>query len=103
MNLFNQSEFLALALVHFFIVVSPGPDFAVTLRQSIYHGRKAGLMTALGIGAGISVHVVYTLAGVTALMQATPWLMDTAKYIGAAYLIWLGIQFLRSKGASAAI
>ena len=103
MNLFNQSEFLALALVHFFIVVPPGPDFAVTLRQSIYHGRKAGLMTALGIGAGISVHVVYTLAGVTALMQATPWLMDTAKYIGAAYLIWLGIQFLCSKGASAAI
>lgn len=49
------------------------------------------------------MHVVYTLAGVTALMQATPWLMDTAKYIGAAYLIWLGIQFLRSKGASAAI
>ncbi|KOO18020.1 lysine transporter LysE [Morganella morganii] len=103
MNLFNQSEFLALALVHFFIVVSPGPDFAVTLRQSIYHGRKAGLMTALGIGAGISVHVVYTLIGVTALMQATPWLMDTAKYIGAAYLIWLGIQFLRSKGVTTAI
>lgn len=75
----------------------------MTLRQSIYHGRKARLMTALGIGARISVHVVYTLAGVTALMQATPWLMDTAKYIGAAYLIWLGIQFLRSKGASAAI
>jgi len=103
MNLFNQSEFLALALVHFFIVVSPGPDFAVTLRQSIYHGRKAGLMTALGIGAGISVHVVYTLIGVTALMQATPWLMDTAKYIGAAYLIWLGIQFLRSKGVTTTI
>ncbi|MEZ2636991.1 LysE family translocator [Morganella morganii] len=103
MNLFNQSEFLALALVHFFIVVSPGPDFAVTLRQSIYHGRKAGLMTALGIGAGISVHVVYTLIGVTALMQATPWLMDTAKCIGAAYLIWLGIQFLRSKGVTTAI
>ncbi|MEM7932821.1 LysE family translocator [Morganella morganii] len=103
MNLFNQSEFLALALVHFFIVVSPGPDFAVTLRQSIYHGRKAGLMTALGIGAGISVHVVYTLIGVTALMQATPWLMDTAKYIGVAYLIWLGIQFLRSKGVTTAI
>lgn len=103
MNLFNQNEFLALALVHFFIVVSPGPDFALTLRQSIYHGRKAGLMTALGIGAGISVHVVYTLIGVTALMQATPWLMDTAKYIGAAYLIWLGIQFLRSKGVTTAI
>lgn len=75
----------------------------MTLRQSIYHGRKAGLMTALGIGAGISVHVVYTLIGVTALMQATPWLMDTAKYIGAAYLIWLGIQFLRSKGVTTAI
>ncbi|WP_413492603.1 LysE family translocator [Morganella psychrotolerans] len=103
MNLFNWNEFLGLALVHFFIVVSPGPDFAVTLRQSIYYGRKAGLMTALGIGAGISVHVVYTLIGVTALMQATPWLMNVAKYIGAAYLIWLGVQFLRSKGSSAKI
>ena len=103
MNLFNWNEFLGLALVHFFIVVSPGPDFAVTLRQSIYYGRKAGLMTALGIGAGISVHVIYTLIGVTALMQATPWLMNVAKYIGAAYLIWLGIQFLRSKGSSAKI
>lgn len=51
MNLFNQSEFLALALVHFHCCLA-GPDFAVTLRQSIYHGRKAGLMTALGIGAG---------------------------------------------------
>lgn len=103
MNLLNWNEFLGLALVHFFIVVSPGPDFAVTLRQSIYYGRKAGLMTALGIGAGISVHVIYTLIGVTALMQATPWLMNVAKYIGAAYLIWLGIQFLRSKGSSAKI
>ena len=41
MNLFNQSEFLALALVHFFIVVSPGPDFAVTLRQLLQHLRQS--------------------------------------------------------------
>ncbi|BCQ67846.1 hypothetical protein PEQA60_18360 [Pseudomonas sp. Eqa60] len=56
-------EFLALALVHFLAVVAPGPDFAVTIRQSVRFGRMTGVCTALGIGAGISVHVLYTLLG----------------------------------------
>lgn len=93
------NEFLGLALIHFLAVMAPGPDFAVTIRQSVRYGRQAGIFTAIGIGAGISVHVLYTLLGVSALMHATPWLMMIAKIVGSAYLCYLAIQFLRSKPA----
>ena len=91
-------EFLSLAVIHFFAVVAPGPDFAVTIRQSVRFGRQAGIGTAIGIGAGISVHVIYTLLGVGALMHASPWLLRVAELIGAGYLLYLGIIFIRQAG-----
>ncbi|MBC2657033.1 LysE family transporter [Pseudomonas sp. MSSRFD41] len=94
-------EFAALAVVHFLAVLAPGPDFAVTIRQSVRFGRMIGTCTALGIGAGISVHVLYTLLGVGALMHATPWLLNAAKLLGAAYILYLGLSLLRSKAKSA--
>ena len=94
-------EFLALATIHFLAVVAPGPDFAVTIRQSVRFGRMVGLCTAIGIGAGISVHVLYTLLGVGALMHTTPWLLTVAKVIGGAYILYLGVSLLRSKPKTA--
>ncbi|WP_435037680.1 LysE family translocator [Pseudomonas neuropathica] len=94
-------EFLALATIHFLAVVAPGPDFAVTIRQSVRFGRLVGICTALGIGTGISVHVLYTLLGVGALMHTTPWLLTVAKVIGGAYILYLGVSLLRSKPKSA--
>jgi len=94
-------EFLALATIHFLAVVAPGPDFAVTIRQSVRFGRLVGICTALGIGAGISVHVLYTLLGMGALMHTTPWLLTVAKVIGGAYILYLGVSLLRSKPKSA--
>jgi RhtB (resistance to homoserine/threonine) family protein len=91
------AEFLSLAIVHLLAVIAPGPDFAVAVRQTVRYGRKAGIYTSLGIGAGISVHVLYTLIGVGALLHTTPWLMTAAKWLGAAYIFYLGIKFLRSK------
>ncbi|MES3676703.1 LysE family translocator [Halomonas elongata] len=91
------AEFLGLAVIHFLAVIVPGPDFAVTVRQSVRFGHWVGINTALGIGAGISVHVAYTLVGVSALMHATPWLMTLAQIAGGAYLLYLGINFIRSK------
>ena len=85
-------EFLALATIHFSAVLAPGPDFAVTIRQSVRFGRWVGICTALGIGAGISVHVLYTLLGVGALMHTTPWLLTVAKVAGGAYILYLGCQ-----------
>lgn len=91
------AELLSLAIVHLLAVIAPGPDFAVAVRQTVRYGRKAGIYTSLGIGAGISVHVLYTLIGVGALLHTTPWLMTAAKWLGAAYIFYLGIKFLRSK------
>ncbi|MBV1787203.1 LysE family transporter [Marinobacterium sp. D7] len=97
MDIAYLHEFTALALVHFLAVVIPGPDFAITVRQSVRFGHLAGTVTALGIGTGISVHVIYTLLGISALMHTTPWLMDMASLAGGLYLIYLGVGLIRSR------
>ena len=91
------AEFLTLAVVHLLAVIAPGPDFAVAVRQTVRFGRRTGIYTALGIGAGMSVHLIYTLIGVAALLNTTPWLMKAARWIGAAYILYLGFRFLLSR------
>jgi RhtB (resistance to homoserine/threonine) family protein len=94
------TEFIALATVHFLAVVAPGPDFAITVSQSVRHGRRIGLFTALGIGCGISVHVAYTLLGIGALLHATPSLAMSARLLGGAYLLYFAFKLLKAKPAA---
>ncbi len=91
------SEFIALAAIHFLAVIVPGPDFAVTIRQSVTYGRKTGLITSLGIGAGISVHVIYTVLGVGLIISQSDTAFLIAKIIGAVYLIYLGINLIKAQ------
>ena len=93
-------EFLMLTLIHFLAVISPGPDFAIVLRQSISFGRKTAIVTSLGIGAGIAIHVIYTLLGIGLLISQSHFLMLSAKVLGAGYLTYLGINLLRSKATT---
>ena len=58
------AEFLTVALIHLLAVASPGPDFAVVVRESVTHGRRAGTWTALGVGSAIFLHVGYSLLGI---------------------------------------
>lgn len=90
-------EFLKIVVAHALAVASPGPDFALVLRQSLAHGRRAALWTSLGIGCGISVHVTYCLLGLGYLLAGSPTALAVTKYLGAAYLTWVGIQALRAK------
>ena len=90
-------EFLMLTLIHFLAVISPGPDFAVVVRQSISFGRKTAIVTSLGIGAGISVHVIYTLLGIGFLITQSESALMAAKIGGALYLSYLGLKLLSSK------
>lgn len=83
--------------MHFLAVVAPGPDFAVTVRQSVRFGRAVGVATAVGIGMGISLHVGYTLLGVGALLHTHPWLLTLTSVLGAAYLVYLGVLLVRSR------
>ncbi|KAA5604726.1 LysE family translocator [Roseospira marina] len=78
-------------------ILSPGPDFAITLRNTLARGVRAGVLTALGIAAGLSVHVAYTLAGLSVVIAQSVVLFSIIKILGAAYLIWIGIQALRAR------
>ncbi|MGM0768728.1 MAG: LysE family translocator [Pseudomonadota bacterium] len=90
-------EFLTVALVHLLAVASPGPDFAVMLRQALCQSRRTALLTAFGIGTGILVHVTYSLLGIGLLIQQSLLLFNVLKLVGALYLTWIAIQCLRAR------
>lgn len=91
------AEFLTVALVHLLAVASPGPDFAVMLRQALFQNRRNALLTATGIGAGILVHVSYSLLGIGLVIQQSVMLFSILKVLGALYLTWIAIQCLKSR------
>ena len=68
-------EFITIAGVHFFAVASPGPDFAIVLKHSVSYGRRAAVITSVGIGLGILIHVAYSLLGIGIIIATTPWVV----------------------------
>ncbi|AVJ17156.1 amino acid transporter [Serratia sp. MYb239] len=90
-----MTELIAVVTLTLLAVISPGPDFAMVSRNSLTGSRASGLYCALGIGLGVLVHVGYTLVGVGLLIQRSLWLFTVLKFIGAAYLIYLGLQMYR--------
>lgn len=98
----NSASLLVTAAgAHLLAVMSPGPDFAMVSRQTLAHGRAAGLRTAWGIAAGIVFHVGYALFGLGWLLQAYPLLLELLRYAGAGFLIWMGTSALRSSAPPA--
>lgn len=89
-------EFSKVALAHLLAVASPGPDFAIVLRQSLVHGRRTALWTSVGVGMAITLHVTYSLLGLGLILKNSALAFDFVKYAGAAYLAWLGWQALRT-------
>ncbi|MCZ8529227.1 LysE family translocator [Alteromonas sp. PRIM-21] len=91
-----MNEFLTIALVHLVAVASPGPDFAVVVRNSVAYGRRIAMYTSVGIGLAILLHVAYSLVGLSVVIATTPWLFTTFSYVAAAYLLYLAFGALRS-------
>lgn len=90
---------LTVALVHFLAVISPGPDFIMITRNSLVYSRKTGMYSALGLGLGILVHVSYSLVGIGLLISKSILLFNFIKFLGAAYLIYIGYKSLFSKSS----
>lgn len=90
-------EFLTIAGVHLIAVASPGPDFAIVVKQVIAYGRKTAIYTSLGIGLGIMLHVIYSILGLGLLIKTTPVLYQGLLYLSAGYLTYIGIKSLLSK------
>lgn len=93
------AEFLTVALIHLLAVASPGPDFAIVVRESVAHGRRAGTWTAIGVGTGIFVHVAYSLLGIGLIVSQSIVAFNALKWLAAAYLLYIGIKALRAKPA----
>ena len=90
-------QFLLIAMVHFFAVASPGPDFALILKQSIRYNRRIAIYTSFGIAAGIVVHVTYSLVGIGLLIASDERLFTALKYIAASYFCYIAWHCLRAK------
>jgi threonine efflux protein len=91
--------FAVLTVVHLLAAASPGPDFAYVTRQSLVSGRRSGLLASLGIALGLSIHIVYSAAGLAAVIAHSAQWMTAIKLLGAGYLLFLGYKGLRSGAA----
>ena len=86
----------AVGLIHLVALVSPGPDFVVVCRNSLLYSRTIGIYTAVGFGLGICVHISYAVFGLSWLIANNELIFTVIQYLGAFYLMLIGIQSLRS-------
>lgn len=93
-------SYLVAALI---VIASPGPDSLNSLAIGLSRGRREGVAYALGVGVGCLTHTVWAMLGISAVVAASATLFNVIKWIGVCYLVWLGIQSLRSKGSIAAM
>ena len=80
------------------VIVVPGPDTAIVTKNALLHGRRAALGTSFGVSTGLAVWTLASALGVASIVRASDAAFTALKLIGAAYLVWLGIQALRAAG-----
>jgi threonine/homoserine/homoserine lactone efflux protein len=88
-------SFLVAALI---VIASPGPDSLNSLAIGLARGRREGVAYALGVGVGCLTHTLWAMLGISAIVAASATLFNVIKWIGVGYLLWLGVQSLRSTG-----
>ena len=86
--------FLMAALL---VNLTPGPDMLFVTSSSAVQGRRAGVLAAFGVGAGCLLHVALAAVGLSALLAASATAFSVVKWVGAAYLVWVGISMLRAR------
>lgn len=83
------------------LTIAPGPDNLFVVAQSVSHGRKAGIATALGLCSGITVHTMAAALGISAILYQSDLAFRLMKYIGALYLIYLACQAIKERNVMA--
>lgn len=79
------------------LVVIPGPNLIYIITRGIQQGRRAAVVSSLGVQAGMVVHILLAALGLGALVARSPVLYDVIRYAGAGYLLWIGISHLRRR------
>ncbi len=96
-SLLHWTTFITAAVL---LNLSPGPDIAFIMGQTVRGGRRSGFAAMFGIWTGAFGHVLMAAAGLSAILATSAVAFSVVKWVGAAYLIWLGISALRSNGGS---
>lgn len=94
--MFTLTEYLLFCAGAAALIASPGPDFFYVITRGLAGGRKAGVISALGIGSGLLCHTILAASGLTLLLLASSTVFNAMKWVGALYLLWMGIQTLRA-------
>src|SRR5262245_31393446 len=87
----------AFVVASFLLIVVPGPSVLFVISRGVALGRKAALLTVLGNEAGVMVQVLVVAAGLGAVLERSAVLFDAIRFVGAAYLVYLGIQAVRHR------
>ena len=93
----EPAKFLLFIGVSWALILAPGPDMIYVITRGIAHGRRAGVLSAVGVVCGILVHTTAATFGLTLVLQTSALAFLLVKYIGAGYLIYLGVKAWRDK------
>ncbi len=88
---------LTVIIVSGLAMVSPGPNYAVTLKHSLLHSRGTGVYTAVGVAAGNFLHVILSLLGLAVVVSQSVLAFNLLKWFGVAYLVYLGLKSLGAR------
>lgn len=88
------------ALLNLLAAISPGPDFVMSVKNSLNYSRKTGIFTGIGIGLGIGIHITYCAAGIGFIISKSLTVFTIIKFIGAGYLIYMGVSAIFTNKSS---
>ncbi len=88
----SSESFYLFLITSILINLSPGPDMIYTAARSLSQGKKAGIVSALGIFAGCFVHIIAAVFGLSKIIEESVFVFSLIKYAGAAYLVFLGVK-----------
>jgi len=93
----EPTKFALFTAVSWALIIAPGPDMLYVITRGMAHGRRAGIISAIGVICGILVHTTAAALGITLIFQTSAFAFLVVKYLGAIYLIYLGVQAWRNK------
>ncbi len=93
----EPTKFALFIGVSWALIIAPGPDMFYVITRGMAHGRRAGILSAIGVVCGILVHTTAAAFGLTLILQTSAFAFLLIKYVGAAYLLYLGIKAWRDK------
>ena len=91
----EPTKFALFITVSWALIIAPGPDMLYVITRGMTHGRRAGILSAIGVICGILVHTTAAALGLTLIFQTSAFAFLAVKYLGAIYLIYLGIKSWR--------